>query len=64
VLVDPAAAATPQSAGTWRWGGVYGHNWFVDPVERLTVVSFSNTAVAGMSGTIREAVRDAVYGVG
>lgn len=62
VLVDPAAAATPQSAGTWRWGGVYGHNWFVDPAERLTVVTFTNTAVAGMNGPVREAVRDAVYG--
>lgn len=62
VLVDPSAAATPQSPGTWRWGGVYGHNWFVDPVERLTVVTFTNTAVAGMNGPIREAVRDAVYG--
>lgn len=64
VLVDPAAAATPQSAGTWRWGGVYGHNWFVDPVERLTVVTFTNTAVAGMNGPIREALRDAVYAAG
>ncbi len=64
VLVDPAAAATPQSAGTWRWGGVYGHNWFVDPAERLVVLTMTNTAVAGMNGPIREAVRDAVYAVG
>jgi CubicO group peptidase (beta-lactamase class C family) len=24
VLVDPAAAKTPQSPGTWSWGGVWG----------------------------------------
>ena len=30
VLDDPIAAATPQSVGTLQWGGVYGHNWFVD----------------------------------
>lgn len=62
VLVDPVAAATPQTAGTWRWGGVYGHNWFVDPAAGLTVATFTNTAVAGMNGPIREAIRDAVYG--
>ncbi|MEQ8398454.1 serine hydrolase domain-containing protein [Thalassobaculum sp.] len=61
VLVDPVAAATPQTAGTWRWGGVYGHNWFVDPAAGLTVVTMTNTAVSGMNGPIREAVRDAVY---
>lgn len=64
VLVDPAAAMTPQAAGTWRWGGVYGHNWFVDPSAGLTVVTLTNTAVAGMNGPIREAVRDAVYAAG
>ncbi|MEQ8813236.1 MAG: serine hydrolase domain-containing protein [Thalassobaculum sp.] len=64
VLVDPAAAATPQAAGTWRWGGVYGHNWFVDPAAGLVVTTFTNTAVSGMNGPIREAVRDAVYGAG
>ena len=64
VLLDPVAAATPQAVGTWRWGGVYGHNWFVDPVAELVVLTMTNTAVAGMNGPIREAVRDAVYGVG
>lgn len=63
VLVDPVAGATPQAAGTWRWGGVYGHNWFVDPEAGLVVVNFTNTAVSGMNGPVREAVRDAVYGV-
>jgi CubicO group peptidase (beta-lactamase class C family) len=32
VLIDPAAAQTPQSPGTFGWGGVWGHTWFVDPV--------------------------------
>jgi CubicO group peptidase (beta-lactamase class C family) len=50
VLLDPALAATPLSEGTWQWGGVYGHYWFVDPVRRLTVVSLTNTAVEGMGG--------------
>ncbi len=50
VLRDPAASGTPESPGTWRWGGAYGHSWFVDPAERLTVVAFTNTAFEGMSG--------------
>lgn len=49
VLRDPVAAGVPETGGTWRWGGAYGHSWFVDPTERLTVVAFTNTALEGMS---------------
>jgi CubicO group peptidase (beta-lactamase class C family) len=62
VLEDPGAAGTPQSVGTWQWGGAYGSSWFVDPSRRLTVVVLTNTAVAGMVGPYPDAVRDAVYG--
>ena len=61
VVVDPAAAHTPQSAGTWQWGGVYGHSWFVDPERKLTVVAFTNTALEGMWGKFTVDLRDAVY---
>ena len=61
VLVDPAGTGTPQAAGTLQWGGAYGHSWFVDPVNRLTVVSCTNTAFAGVSGAFPLAIRDAVY---
>ncbi|NTF96092.1 serine hydrolase domain-containing protein [Rhizobium rhizogenes] len=50
VLLDPTTAGTPETEGTWRWGGAYGHSWFVDPSEKLTVVAFTNTAFEGMSG--------------
>lgn len=62
VLKDPAAAASPQSAGTWQWGGVYGQSWFVDPKRKLTVVALTNTAYAGMIGAFPDGVRDAIYG--
>ena len=59
ILTDPAAAQTPQSPGTFGWGGVWGHTWFVDPVRRLSVVSLTNTALEGMMGRY---VRDpAIY---
>jgi len=61
LLVDPAAAQTPQSRGTFGWGGVWGHSWFVDPVRRLSVVSLSNTALEGMMGRYVRDLRDAVY---
>ena len=61
VLLDPAAAGAPQAAGTWTWGGVYGGNWFVDPVNRISVVILTNTAIEGMVGAFTVAVRDAIY---
>jgi len=61
VIVDPAAAQTPQSPGTWRWGGVYGHSWFVDPARKLTVVALTNTGVEGNWGKFTTDLRDAVY---
>ena len=61
VLVDPAAAGTPQSRGTWQWGGVYGHSWFVDPERKITVIALTNTALEGMIGRFPIELRDAVY---
>jgi CubicO group peptidase (beta-lactamase class C family) len=63
ILLDRDLAGTPQAAGTWRWGGVYGHHWYVDPVNRLTVVALSNTAIEGMNGKFVAELRDAVYRV-
>ena len=61
VLVDPMAAKTPQSRGTIKWAGLYGHSWFVDPVLKLSVVAFTNTTLEGVFGGFRSSVRDAVY---
>ena len=60
---DPAAARSPESVGTWRWGGAYGHAWFVDRAAGLTVVALTNTLYEGMHGQTVTDVRDAVYGV-
>lgn len=61
VLVDPVKAGSPESPGTWRWGGAYGHSWFVDPARELSVVAFTNTMYEGMSGRFVGDLRDAVY---
>ena len=62
VLMDPTLAEVPQSAGTWKWGGVYGHHWYVDPQLKLTVAALTNTTVEGMAGDFVAALRNAVYG--
>ncbi len=62
VLVDRQLAGVPQGVGTWKWGGVYGHHWFVDPVSQLTVVALTNTAVEGLFGRFVPDLMAAVYG--
>jgi CubicO group peptidase (beta-lactamase class C family) len=62
VLVDPNAAGTPQAPGTLQWNGAYGHKWFVDRANGLTVVALTNTAPEGMIGRFTVDVRNAVYG--
>jgi CubicO group peptidase (beta-lactamase class C family) len=63
VLVDPSAVGSPQSRGTWQWGGAYGHSWFVDPVRRITAVALTNTALEGLAGRFPIELRDAIYRV-
>ncbi|WP_434659913.1 serine hydrolase domain-containing protein [Klebsiella sp. MISC125] len=62
VLRDRMVAASPETEGTWRWGGAYGHSWFVDRAQGLSVVAFTNTLYEGMSGRFVTDLRDAVYG--
>ncbi|MFS8116245.1 serine hydrolase [Rhizobium jaguaris] len=61
VVIDPVAAQAPFSVGTIKWGGVYGHSWFVDPQKKLTVVALTNTTLEGMWGQFTIDLRDAVY---
>lgn len=60
-LDDPSAAGSPAPRGITRWGGIYGHNWFIDPANGLTVLSMSNTGLEGSDGAYREEIRNAVY---
>ncbi len=61
VLMDQQLAGVPQSVGTWKWGGVYGHHWYVDPARCLTVVALTNTAVEGLFGKFVGELMGAVY---
>jgi CubicO group peptidase (beta-lactamase class C family) len=63
VLRDPKAAASPESVGTWRLGGAYGHSWFVDPRRKLTAVAFTNAGLEGQSpgGRFPDDLTRAIY---
>jgi len=61
IVRDPAASGSPLSAGSWQWGGVYGHSYWVDPAAELSAVLLTNTAGAGMAGAFPEAVKRAVH---
>jgi CubicO group peptidase (beta-lactamase class C family) len=61
-LADPKLANNPCPAGTVDWGGAWGHNWVVDPVNRITIVVCTNTTFEGCNGPFRDDILNAVYG--
>lgn len=61
LLEDPQAANNPCPAGTVDWGGAWGHNWVIDPVNRITIVVCTNTTFEGCSGPFRDDIVRAVY---
>lgn len=62
IVRDPAAAGVQLSPGSWGWFGVFGLHFWVDPVQRLSVVAMTNTAVAGMVGPFADDLRDTIVG--
>lgn len=61
IIDDPETAKTPQTKGTYTWGGIFGSSWFVDPAEEICVVSLTNTAFEGCNGAFPYEIRDAIY---
>ncbi len=62
ILLDPAASGSFLSPGSWQWGGVWGHSWFVDPTRKTTIVNLTNTTLEGMVGQLPRDVQQAVVG--
>lgn len=62
VIADPEEAGRPQAAGTIRWGGVYGHDWFVDFASGISCVTLTNTPIEGCNGEYPKQVARAIYG--
>ncbi len=61
IIEDAKAAQSPCPVGTLDWGGAWGHNWIIDPINKITVLVCTNTAPDGCNGPFREEIRDAVY---
>jgi CubicO group peptidase (beta-lactamase class C family) len=59
VLLDPVAANSLESPGTFSWGGAAGTNFWVDPTEDLVVVFMMQ--VRQTMVTIGRELRHAVY---
>lgn len=59
---DPIAAKLALPKGTVRWGGAFGHNWWIDRKSGISALLLTNTAFEGMSGKIRSDLEHAVYG--
>ena len=62
VVADPQAARSPAAPGTVRWGGSYGHEWFIDRANGISVAGVTNTALEGCNGQFTFDIRDAIYG--
>jgi CubicO group peptidase (beta-lactamase class C family) len=62
VLLNPAASGSALSPGSWQWGGVWGHSWFVDPTRKLTIVNLTNTTLEGMAGQLPGDIQRAAVG--
>lgn len=63
IIADPSAAARPQAPGSLRWGGVYGHEWWIDFTHGLTTITLTNTPYEGCNGQYPRQVARAIYGV-
>ncbi len=60
VLLDPVASQTLGTAGEFAWGGAASTAFWVDPVERLTVV-FMTQLLPSSTYPIRSQLRQLVY---
>jgi CubicO group peptidase (beta-lactamase class C family) len=60
VNLDPAKAMAPGSAGEFYWGGIFSTYFFVDPVERVSMI-FMTQLMPSSSYPIRRQLKAMVY---
>jgi CubicO group peptidase (beta-lactamase class C family) len=60
VNVDPVKAMAPGSAGEYYWGGIYSTYFFIDPVERVSMI-FMTQLMPSSSYPIRRQLKSMVY---
>jgi CubicO group peptidase (beta-lactamase class C family) len=60
INMDPAKAMAPGSAGEFYWGGIFSTYFFVDPVERASMV-FMTQLMPSSSYPVRRQLKTMVY---
>lgn len=60
VVIDPARTLMPASKGEFYWGGAYSTAFFVDPVERITMV-FMTQLYPSSTYPIRRQLKTLIY---
>jgi CubicO group peptidase (beta-lactamase class C family) len=60
VTLDPARTLTPGNAGEFYWSGIFSTKFFVDPVERLSMV-FMTQVFPSVVFPIRDQLKTLIY---
>ena len=60
MVIDPAKTLMPSSMGEFYWGGAYSTAFFVDPVERITMV-FMTQVYPSSVYPIRRQLKTLIY---
>jgi CubicO group peptidase (beta-lactamase class C family) len=60
VNLDPAACMIPGSVGEFYWGGLYSTAFFVDPVERISMVFMTQLAPSS-TYPVRRELKSLIY---
>jgi len=65
IVMDPVAANTPESRGSFYWGGAFGTWFWLDPVEDMLVIGMiqnvNGSTPTGGSPQVRALSRKLVY---
>jgi len=65
IVMDPVAANTPESRGSFYWGGAFGTWFWIDPVEDMLVIGMiqnvNGSTPTGGSPQVRALSRKLVY---
>jgi CubicO group peptidase (beta-lactamase class C family) len=60
INLDPAKSMVPGSAGEYYWGGIFSTYFFIDPVERVSMI-FMTQLMPSSSYPIRRQLKTMVY---
>jgi CubicO group peptidase (beta-lactamase class C family) len=60
INMDPAKAMAPGSAGEFYWGGIFSTYFFVDPIERVSMV-FMTQLMPSSSYPVRRQLKTMIY---